>query len=791
MDRRAVLIALGATGLSTKFISHLGIAEAFDDHGADKGAKAPAAKIHQAQSSLGSISIKPVPLGGGGFVTGIDISNDGDRFVCRTDVCNAYVRDRRDPSWKPIFSPDTMLEGDWKPRLARNKKADGEGVAAIRIAPSDKNVIYASYLGYVWRSTDGGRSVRRTRLPQLTMLSNAGRQRLYNRAIDIHPLNASDIIVGTWGDGAWHSADGGAAWQQLRLPAAIRSFDDKPGLSLVLFDPVDGRDVYVFVTGVGLFHSSSGAAGDFVACPGGPVDCSNLVSGRDGSVWLCGHTRTADAPIWNYRPRTGWTSSKPPYEMRVLAVDPRNSEHLLASNGNGFMVRSVDRGATWKKASGSWSRNGGEVAWVGGLDTFFPGQMLFDPKEPDVFWVGQGVGVCRAGPVTGNYHYRDWSAGIEELCPVAAVSVPGGKTFLSALDKPFWRLDDEVSYNNNFRYPRDPSQKHSENVVIPGAFIDYAGDNPKFLVGVIGSSGTGASRLGPGFTADGGDNWFLFEGTPPRGWGFGGCIAASTTKNFVLLPSNNGVGCFTLDGGRSWESVRLDGVNETAKFTNAFYVVRKNITADKTRPGVFALVYTVMQPGPDPYGNPLGGVWLTRDGGRNWSQMLKGIVNNSDHSHGAVPMKQDNRQYWQCQLEYVPGFTAELLYTPYSDFEDRLWWSKDDGQSWSEPNSSVRNVRCFGFGRPAPGSNRPALYFRGTVDGKAGVFVSFDWLRSKPSLISEQPSPLLADIISVTGDPNRFGRVYLGAAAAGWLIADVALAGMAGAGTAGSLPRHG
>lgn len=778
MDRRSVLVALGAVGISAELACKLQPSGATGSRTSAPGVKAPPATLQQMPPPIGRVSIKSAPLGAGGFVTGIDISNDGERFVCRTDVANAYIRSRQDRFWTPLFSAATMLARDSQPLPARNKKADGAGVAAVRMAPSNKNVLYASYLGIVWRSADGGRSIRRCALPQKAMLSNAGRQRLYNRAIDVHPADPDAVIVGTWGEGAWHSADGGATWRELLLPAAGKSLDDRPGLYFVLFDEVAPDHVYVFVTGVGLFCSVTGPSGDFAECAGGPTHCSNLVAARDGSVLVCEDSTSATGRLWRYLPQGGWTTVTPPRQLRVVAVNPNDHRHLLGANGDGTILSSKDGGINWRKEPAEWSRSGGEVGWIGDLKRLFPAHLMFNPRTRDTALIAQGVGVCRATFSSGAVTFTDWSAGIEELVPISALSVPGGSTHLTALDKPFWRLDDDTAYNNEFRYPRDPSQQHSPDTVAAGSFLDYAADDAKFLVGVVNAGGSGVSRRGPGYSPDGGENWYLFEGSPPRGWGVGGCIAASTKKNFVLLPSNNGVGCYTFDGGRSWDSIRLDGVHETARFANAYYVVRKNITADKRRPGTFALVYTVIQSGGDAYGNPLGGIWVTHDGGQSWTQTLRGIANDADHSLRSVAQGQDNRQFWQCQLEYVPGFSRELMYTGHADYpDDRLWWSTDDGASWRQPNPSVRAVRSFGFGKPAPGSARPALYFSGKVGNVAGVFASFDWLSSRPHLVAERPSPLLADIVWVTGDSNRFGRAYLGARGGGWLIADVALSG--------------
>jgi hypothetical protein len=377
--------------------------------------------------------------------------------------------------------------------------------------------------------------------------------------------------------------------------------------------------------------------------------------------------------------------------------------------------------------------------------------------------------VVRTNPNASAFVLSDWSAGIESLCITSALALPGGKLFLSAWDKPFWRVTDLTAYTNDFRYPLKRGGSHSATLVAYSSSLDAAGNDPDFLVGVVAPS----DESGPGSSSDGGASWREFESAPPAGWGVGGSIAASTKTNFVLLPSNNGVGAFTLDGGKSWESIKLDGTTPTGGFANAMYVARRNITADKTRSGTFALVYTVIKN--DQYGNPLGGIWLTRDGGRSWRQVLTGVVAVGNHDPNVVKNTgQDARQFWACQLSYVPGRSGELVYTGHADFkDDPFFWSRDDGATWSELHRSIRNVDCFGFGRAAPGRDRPALYFSGEVDGKRGLYASFDWSATPPALVTRFPSEILSPATCITGDPDRFGRLFVGTGAAGCVRIDV------------------
>jgi photosystem II stability/assembly factor-like uncharacterized protein len=758
LDRRTLLASLaGAGGAGAAF-------QLLRDGklGRASGDSLPVAKSQppirfSGQGQIRAVSIAQVPLGGGGFITGIDISPDGQRFACRTDVANAYIRDARDASWRPLFSPTTMQQSDYDPLPALKGKADGQGVAGIRIAPSNKDIIVASFCGFVWKSVDGGRSIRRMALGQKSMPANAGIQRVYNRTIDIHPHDADQILVGTSGDGVWFTTNGGAKWNRARLPDSDRSIDDQPGINLVLFDQANGKRAYVFVTGSGLYCSDDGPGGPFRLLADGPATCANLVQGPDNRIYVCEQLKAA----------------KLDHEAVALAVDPLRPGRVVACDPNGYFMVSDDAGNSWQSIGGAqWSANSGEVGWTRGLTTMFPAEIRFDPIVHDTLWIAQGVGVARTLVVDPKYQLEDWSAGIEELCTVAAISPPGGATVVSALDKPFWRIDNFGSYSNDFRYPLASGERHDPDLVTFASFLDFAGGDPKFLVGVVGTTG----RSSPGYSSDGGKSWAAFDGAPATGWGQGGCIAASTKNNIVLLPSNNGIGVFTIDGGKSWSPVSLDGAKPTGGFANAFYVARKNLAADKTRPGTFALVYTVIRNG-NSYGEPLGGVWITRDGGRTWTQVLQGVISAGSHDPTAVRTSgADDRQFWQCQLDYVPGYPRELMYTPHADYKsDPFYWSKDDGRSWSELNPRIRNVSCFGFGPAPPGRNRPAVYFWGSVDGRDGLYGTWDWFGTTPQLITRFPSRMLAKPSCISGDPDQLGRIYLGTSCAGVIRVDVAM----------------
>lgn len=773
LDRRTALKGLvAATGAGTTF----GCGN--DVFGATKIAQGRAAAIAQPPVQLAktaefkSVTLAQVPIGGGGFISGIDQSADGELFVCRTDVTNAYVRRRSDRHWAPLFTPASMQKQDYEPLPEFRNKADGIGVPGIRIAPSNKNVIYASFCGYLWKSQDGGKTIFRTDLKQLRMLANTGVQRLYNRTIDVHPTDPNIVVVGTWGEGAWCSLDGGNRWQQLTLPASLPSSDGHPGIYLVAFDPTRPGRLDVFVAGRGLYRCDDIRNGEFQLRAGGPLSCSSLVSAANGDSYLCEKSSSGrDGKLWRYS-ETGWSSTSTEREGQVFGYHPDRSGKAVLIDPNGFFMVSRDHGKSFTSVGdGQWSASGSEIPWMGGLALMFPAEVLFDPFENDRLLVAQGVGVASVATTGSRYPISDWSAGIEELCAVSAICVPGGKTFLSAYDKSFWRVDSFAGYANNFRYPLQAGRKHDASLVAFTSYMDSVKGSSDFLVGVIAPTADSA----PGYTDDGGESWHAFAAAPESGWGVGGCIAASTKDNILLLPSNRAVGVFTVDGGKRWEPIKLDGVTPTAGFSNAFYVFRKNLAADKERPGTFALVYTTLKD--DLCVEPKGGLWVTRDGGKTWSHVFQGVIGEGKCAPTSmINAGVDPRQFWQCQLEYVPGRAGELVYTPFADARsDRFHWSSDGGTSWKQLHRSIRNVRTFGFGRAMEGQPRPALFLWGEVDGVEGLYASYDWCASKPRLITKHPSPLFGKVTCIAGDSDRLGRLIVGLSCAGWVRFDLEL----------------
>ena len=120
----------------------------------------------------------------------------------------------------------------------------------------------------------------------------------------------------------------------------------------------------------------------------------------------------------------------------------------------------------------------------------------------------------------------------------------------------------------------------------------------------------------------------------------------------------------------------------------------------------------------------------------------------------------------QGSLVAVPGRAGALWLLVGPD----LFRSTDFGARWDRATRGIRILR-FGLGRAAPGSGWPALYAIAERAGVEGIYRSLDggaaWRR-----INDDAHQWGRRWRVVTGDPRRFGRVYVGTDGRGIMYGD-------------------
>ncbi len=685
---------------------------------------------------------RPLRVGAGGWLTGIDISPDGSTRVVRTDTYGAYLWDDKKSAWSQLVTEKSMPQ----PHLNRDY---AHGVYEIRVAPSQPARLYMSFAGTVYRSDNRGGTWAATAFKPVTMEPNDG-YRMFGQKLAIDPVNPDVVYAGTQANGLYATRDGGKSWQQVSaVPKSQKGRDDLlPGIAGIAFDPSSGslegrtRTIYAASFGNGVFRSLDAGA-TWALLPNGPEGAGHAKIAKDGSYYVqSGDLRT----IWRFDAR-GWTEITPGAQnWDTVIVDPRDPARIIAVREGGIFNISLDRGATWSGyiwGPGHNARVANDIPWLAWTkgDYMPTGDMMFDPVTPDRIWFAEGLGVwftdLPAGkPYPSQVSFTSVSTGIEQLVANQIVAPPGGKPLVASWDQPVFYID------NPDAFP-DTHGPDNELDIVGGWAIDYASSKPDFVAGIFDWWG----REKSGFSTDGGRTWSPFASFPPLERSIGGAIAVSTPNNMIWAASSNQPAFVTKDGGVTWTVIKLPGVSEKGEtgWSFAYYLNRHIVAADRVARGRFYLY------------NYLKGLYLTKDGGDTWSLVKKGeIVQWSGYN---------------TLLQSVPEHEGHLFFTVgrqsgVEPVATPFVRSLDGGATWT-PVPNVLEVITFGFGKSRQPGGYPAIYIVGWVDRKYGIWRSDDnassWAR-----IGEFPLGSLDEIKTLDGDKTEYGRVYVGFQGSGY-----------------------
>lgn len=674
---------------------------------------------------------KALNVGAGGWLTGIDIAADGTMLV-RADTYGAFIWNGTE--WQQLVTKQSMPATDVQ-------TVAPQGVYEIRIAASDTNVLYMEYGGYVYRSGDKGQTWAKTSFAHVTENPNDA-YRMDGQKMAIDPNNANVVYVGTPSDGLFVTRDGGATWQKVEaLPASAQdSSGVSPGITGIAFDPTSGTTgdktsiVYASSYGHGVFESADGGA-SWKALTGGPADVEFATVSSDGTYYAVGNNGTS---VWHFA-HGAWTEliSEPTNGFHTVAVDPFNSQHIVAATPGGSLNQSFDGGATWSGTNWNTQFSSTDVPWLATTGKYMSvGGMMFDPIQPGKLWTSDGVGVWS----TTVPEHMTWttpivwdsrSAGIQQLVANDIVVAPGGDPIVASWDRAFFDIVDPDVAATNTALPG----------FVAGWSLDYSASSPNYIVGLADWWGVEKS----GYSTDGGKTWNTFASMPSfAGKTIGGSIAVSSPNEIVWVPTGGYAPVYTKDGGVTWNSVVLPGVTDWSGLDYAYYLDRQIITADKVQPDTFYLYYR--------------GVYKSTDGGATWSQ----IYNKEISAYSQFNAK----------IEAVPGEAGNLFFTggPQTaathPVGQAFYQSSDGGQTWTAvPN--VLEVKTFGFGAPATPGGYPAIYIVGWVNQVYGIWQSNDdaktWVQ-----IGDYPDGSLDTIKTISGDPDHYGQVYVGFGGSGY-----------------------
>lgn len=719
---------------------------------------------------------KSVKIVGGGFVDGIVFHpSEKDLRYARTDMGGAYRWIENEKQWKPLM--------DWVSYEDNNLM----GVESIALDPNNPDQLYVACGTYTAPSVpngemlvsgDRGETFTRIKMPIKMGGNENGRGNGERMAVD--PANGKIIYFGSRNDGLWRSKNAGMNWEQVKnFPVIIETPPDSlserqrgtwnwamkgAGVVWVVFDPASDNEsgcqtifaAYSLMNQNNLFQSTNGGE-TWEPVPNHPLQYrpTHGILAADGNLYISygdfpGPFTMNNGGVWKYNiHQKTWIEITPDqpvpgtdkkFGYAAVAVDASNPQTIITSvfhrpweYGSDDIYRSTDGGQTWKAVFA----NGTEFDFsIAPYVAYTPIHWMFDieinPFNPDhaIFTTGFG------GFETFNLSNVDkgektnWSVytnGIEETVPLQLCSPPEGAHLITGIGDysgfVHWNLD----VAEEGQYFTEPYFGNCDDVTC-------AELKPELLVRVgIASGQRGGSNIG--YSTNFGKTWKPAQMPTPKS-GHGHIAVAANGDKWVWTPQRQQP-YLTTDSGATWTLIEALPANT-------------RVVADKVNPEKFYAI--------DLYE---GTLFSSTDGAQTFTAQPLNLINGN-------AIKGTNRgdsRGGQDRIYATPGFENDLWIPAFNG----LYHSTQQNLSF-DLQGKVTEIHAFGFGKATPGSDYPALYLIGVVEGIRGIYRSDDKAQNWIRINDDQHQWGL--LLHITGDPKKYGRVYVGTHGRGALYGD-------------------
>ncbi|MCP9756057.1 glycosyl hydrolase [Lacihabitans sp. CCS-44] len=594
-------------------------------------------------------------------------------------------------------------------------------VGAIAVAPSDPNVVYVgmgeadmrsniSYGDGMYKSTDAGKSWKHIGLPKADAIAT----------IEVHPTDQNLVYVAAVGNpfapnkerGVFRSKDGGKTWEH------ILAKNDSTGAYHVRIDPNNPRIIYATLwQAYRNGHSmSSGGKG-----------CGLYKSVDGGDTWVS-------------------LNEKPGMPKGLLgkigvAVSPANSNRLYAliENAKGGLFTSNDAGETWRLVNDD--KNLWQRPW-------YYMNLQADPKNVDgviilnvnAFKSTDGGKTIRNIRVHHGDNHDVW------------INPNNPENFIIADDG-----GAEVTYNDGITFSDvdiPTSQFYHVHLDNDFPYNIYGSQQDNSTVRIASRTNGNSIGIRDWYSVAGGESGYIAIDPKNSKITYGGSYDGYLTKqnaengqeqNIMVYPENNmghtsaekkfrfqwtypiifsphdntRLYCtsqyvhVTHDEGHSWEIISPDLTRNDPKTTGA---TGGPITLDQTGAEIYATIFTLaeskLEKGNIWAGSDDGYLHVTRDNGKNWTNItlptsqlgdlaLMSMIHTSDFEKGKA---------YLAATRYMFGDR-----TPY------LFKTSDYGKTWTSISKGIPADEYTRVVREDP--NKPGLLYAGT---ERGIYVSFD-----------------------------------------------------------------
>lgn len=594
-------------------------------------------------------------------------------------------------------------------------------VGAIAVADSDPNTIYVgmgespirgnvSHGDSVYKSNDAGKTWKRIGLEDARQIPR----------IRVHPKNPDLVYVAAlghvWGPndqrGVFRSKDGGKTWEK------ILNKGNKAGAIDLILDPSNPNILYAGFWEV--------YRKPWTLESGGPG--SGIFKSTDGGDTWSELTRNTGLP-------------KGMVGKVGIAVSPANSDRIWAivEAEDGGVFRSDNGGTTWTRVNEE--RRLRQRAW-------YYTRIYADPKNVDTVYV-LNTGFYRSndggrtftgiGVPHGDNHDLwiapdDPNRMIESNDGGANVSFNGGRSWTDQ-DQPtaqFYR----VALDNDFPYNVYGAQQDNSTVRIAsrtteggigtsdwydvgGGESGWIAPSPKDSQIVFAGSYGGLTTRNDHRTGQQRD----INPYPNNPMGAGADVLKYRFQwNFPLLFSPHdanklytaaNVLFMSTDEGSSWQAISPDLTrNDKTKQGASGGPITKDNTSVEYYATIFAVMESPVQAGTIWTGSDDGLVQLTRDGGKNWS--------NVTPPSSIMPEWIQINSLEASPHDPATAYVAATMYK-WDDNKPYLYRTNDYGKTWKKITNGIPETTFTRVIREDP--NKRGLLYAGT---ETGMYVSFD-----------------------------------------------------------------
>jgi photosystem II stability/assembly factor-like uncharacterized protein len=605
-------------------------------------------------------------------------------------------------TWDPLFDKESV-----------------SSIGAIAIADSDPNVIYAgtgeacirgniSFGDGMYKSTDAGKT-----------WTNAGlRDTRHIGAVIIHPTNPDIVYVAALGHaygpnserGVYRTRDGGKTWEK------VLYLDDRTGAIEVVFDPKNPHVLFAAMW--------EGWRTPWTLNSGGAKD-GLYRSADDGTTW---------------KRVEGNGLPEGPLGRISVAVSGADSNvvYALIEAKKGGVYRSDDSGEHWSLINEDHRFR--QRAW------YFT-HLWADPKSVDTIYIAN-TGLYRSTDGGKNFqrllaphgdHHALWidpndpSRMINGNDGGATITVDGGKNWTTQNNQPTAQFY-HVAADNDFLYRVYGSQQDNSSVAIPTrtdhAAIEFGdmyapggGESGYVVPDPRDSNIVYADDEGPFFTRF---DRRTGQAQSIQEWpeDISGHPAASQKYRYtwtmpIVISSHNPDTIYhtsqyvfrSTDGGRTWTPISGDLTrNDPTKQQDAGGPITKDQYSVEYYDVVFTLAESPKQEGVLWAGTDDGWIQLTRDGGKNWSNVTPKEV----PEWSAISLI--DASPFDAGTAYV-GVDAHKL----DNFHPYIFKTSDFGKSWTKLVGGLPDNSFVHVVREDP--KKKGLLYAGT---ETGIWVSFN-----------------------------------------------------------------